>query len=231
VAEEKKTYTQDEYEGMVGERDALKAKRDELLDEVKGTRKRLKEFEGLDAKEIRDLVARAADEDRKRARETGDWEKREAQLMEKHAKELQAERDARQGAEQAVERYLVDAEAMQAIGGKGFPKLLLPVIKPRLKVVKGEDGHPAVRVIDADGTVRVKVEKGKAIPLTVTEYVTELREDPDLAGAFVGSGASGSGASRGEGSGGAARTIPAGDDKGFLANLDKIAKGEVVVQS
>ena len=123
MAEEKKTYTQDEYEGMVGERDALKAKRDELLDEVKGTRKRLKEFEGLDAKEIRDLVARAADEDRKRARETGDWEKREAQLMEKHAKELQAERDARQGAEQAVERYLVDAEAMQAIGGKGFPKI------------------------------------------------------------------------------------------------------------
>ena len=226
-----KTYTQDEFDAMVSERDALKGKRDELLDEVKGMRRRLKEFDGLDAKEVRDLLDRAAEDDRKRAKDAGDWEKREGQLTEKHAKELQVERDARTAAEQSVERYVTDAEVLQAIGGKGSAKLLLPVIKPRVKVVKGDDGQLAVRVLDVDGSIRVKVEKGKAVPLTLTEYVTELRDDPDLAGAFAGSGASGSGASRSEGSGGAARTIPAGDDKGFLANLDKIAKGEVVVQS
>lgn len=224
-----KTYTQEQYDEMVAERDALKAKGEELLGEVKGVKKRLKDFEGLDAKEIRDLVAKAAEDDRKRAREAGDWEKREQQLADKHAKELQAERDARSSAEQAVERHLLDAAVLEAIGGKGSAKLLTPVIKPRLKVVKGEDGSLAVRVLDADGAVRVKVEKGKAVPLAVAEYVTELREDPELAGAFAGTGASGSGAARSEGGGRSAVAIPAGDDKAFLANLDKIAKGEVVV--
>ncbi len=224
-----KMYTQAEYEAMVEERDALKSKAEELLGEVKGVKRRLKDFEGLDPKEIKELIAKSQQDEGDRAKKAGDWEKREAQLSEKHAKEIQAARDEAVAANQAVERYLLDAETVKAIDGKGSAKLLLPVVKPHLKVMKGENGDHGVRVIDAEGNIRVKVEKGKAVPLTVAEFVAELREDPELAGAFAGSGASGSGAGRSEGKTGGMKVIPSGDEKAFLANLDKIAKGEVTV--
>ena len=58
-----------------------------------------------------------------------------------------------------------------------------------------------------------------------------MKANQDFGRAFEGSGASGSGASKTEKAGGGTPGVIAlGDEQAFLANLDKIAKGEVAVQ-
>jgi tripartite-type tricarboxylate transporter receptor subunit TctC len=76
------------------------------------------------------------------------------------------------------------------------------------------------------------VADGKANPMTIGELVNELKADNELAAAFAGSGASGSGASTTEkkAGGGSVRTIAHGDNKAFIDNLDDIAAGKTIVE-
>jgi hypothetical protein len=56
-----------------------------------------------------------------------------------------------------------------------------------------------------------------------------MKTDPEFAVLFPGTGSSGGGASRSSAGGGGSKTIQAGDNASFIANLEKIAKGEVKV--
>ena len=216
-------------EDVGGLKSALEAERRER----KKHERALAAFKDVDPERYQVMLKAEEEREAGKAKASGDWEKREAQLIEKHGREVKLKDDALAAAHRTVERALVDAEASRAIAAaKGSVRLLLPEIKQRVKVLRGDDGEFVVRVVDADGTPRIgKVEAGKASPMTIAELVAELREDGELARAFDGSGASGSGAAESEGDGGTVRMIPAGDNKSFLANLDKIAKGEVTVAS
>ena len=216
-------------EDVSGLKSALEAERKERRKHERA----LAAFKDVDPEKYQALIKESEDREAGKAKAAGDWEKREQQLIEKHNKELKTRDDALIAANRTIERTLVDGEATRAIAAaKGSPRLLLPEIKQRVKVLKGDDGDYVLRVVDADGTPRIgKVEGGKAAPMTIAELVAELREDAELARAFDGSGASGSGAAKSEGDGGTVRTIPAGDNKAFLGNLAKIAKGEVTVAS
>jgi len=214
-------------EDVSGLKSALEAERKERRKHERA----LAAFKDVDPERYNALLRAEEEREAVKAKASGDWEKREAQLIEKHGREIKSKEESLVAAQRTVERALIDAEAARAIAAaKGSVRLLLPEIKQRVKVLKGQDGEFAIRVVDAEGTPRIgKVEGGKAAPMTIAELVAELREDAELARAFDGSGASGSGAAKSEGGGGAVRTIPAGDDKAFLANLEKIAKGEVAV--
>lgn len=194
----------------------------------------LKKYEGIDPEKWQELQEAEEAKEREAAKAAGDFDKREAQILEKHAKALKAKDGEIGAALKAVERHLVDAEATKAIvAAKGSPRLLLQEVKRQVRVVKTDDGEFTVKVVDKDGNERIgAISDGKANPMTITELVTELKGDDELAAAFAGSGATGSGATETEqkAGGGAVGTVPAGDDKAFLANLDDIAAGKTKVE-
>ena len=81
-----------------------------------------------------------------------------------------------------------------------------------------------------DGTVKRDDFRGIA-GRTLTELVEEMRSNPEYAPAFRGTGSSGGGApkSAASGGGGGPKTIAAGDQAAFMANLLDIASGKVTV--
>ena len=78
----------------------------------------------------------------------------------------------------AIDNLLIDAQATQAIAAnKGIPALLLPAVKAATKVTEQTDGTFTSVVIDSHGETRFN---GKGDPMTITEYVEELKGDPCL---------------------------------------------------
>ena len=217
-------------EDVAGLKSALGSERDSR----KAAERELKKLAGVDPKKFKELLKAEEERQRDKAKDEGDWEAREAQILEKHALALKAKDGEVSAANQAVERHLVDAEATKAIAAaKGSPRLLLPEVKRQVRVVRTDAGEYVARVVDKEGTERIgTISDGKANPMTITELVGELKQDKELAGAFTGSGASGSGASETDdkAGGGTVRTIASDDNKAFLENVDGIASGKVKVE-
>lgn len=81
-----------------------------------------------------------------------------------------------------LERMLISSEARLAIkAAGGSEKLLLPVVLPQL-AVRRDGGVVRIAVAGEDGRDRVA---NTGSPLTVKELVLELKQDPELAPAFV----------------------------------------------
>ena len=132
------------------------------------------------------------------------FEKLKTDMEAAHAKAL-AEKDQEiSRRDKAVERYLVDAAATAAIAeAKGSPKLLMPLVREHAKVTReGEDY--VVRILNKDGDPRGD---GKGGYLDLKGLIAELRSSPDYAGAFQGSGTSGSGAPASTGGRAGGKTI------------------------
>jgi hypothetical protein len=113
------------------------------------------------------------------------------QLQDAHAKEL-GKRDERvKQLTAALEEQLITSRATQAIAtAKGSIRLLLPHVRSQAKVVE-QDGKFTAVIVDKDGHTRIG-DKGQN--LTFEALVAEMKDQQDFAGAFEGSGASGSGA-------------------------------------
>lgn len=205
-----KTYSEEEYAAIVKERDALKAKRDEILDEAKDAKKELK---GLRA-ELTELQQAAKGqkagvtaEDLKnlRAEVLADLEKQYAPTKEQAAT-LAAEN----------RRLKLDnvVKAAMAKGGARAERIdaLFKLTQDQFDLT--DDGQPML-----------KDRKGTPVEKFVSEDLKALY--PEF---YNGSGSRGGGASRSAAGGGSTTTIAADDGKGLLANLEAIAKGEVLVQ-
>lgn len=227
-----KTYTQEEVEKLIAERNkALEANREEVLDELKQAKRQLKNYEGVDPEEYEELQRFRSEAEKQKAKDTGDWDAREEQIRTEMAQAAQKEKKA---LEESVARYraaleaeLVESKAVGAIAElKGSTKVLLPHVKSRVKVVE-KDGEFKAVVVDAKGHPRIGDSDGT--PMSIQQFVGELKQDPDFARNFEGSGSSGSGASKSVAGGGGKTRIAASDSKSFMANLDKIASGEVEV--
>lgn len=227
------TFTQEQVDALIAERlaaetEGLKKNQAELLREAKAAKARLAAYDGIDPEEHRRLKAAAEDAERKRLAGEGDYKALERQLIERHAKELEA-RDARNTAlTRALERELIDAAAAKAIAeAKGSVKGLLPHVKPHIRVAE-VDGEFVAQVVDSKGNQRIGDAKGTL--MTIPQLVEEFKGDSDLARLFEGSGSSGGGAPKSTGgAGGGARSIVAGDARAWNANLADIAKGNVEV--
>jgi hypothetical protein len=206
----------------------LKANQTKLLNEKKAADALLKKYEGIDPETARQALEAAADAERKRAELAGDWKAREAQLLEKVGKDIAAKDTKITALSSALERRLVDAEATSALAAaKGAPKVLLPHIKAQTKVVE-EEGEYVVYVVDARGNPRIGDAKGT--PMTIAQLVEEMKQDPDVARNFEGTGSSGGGATRSTGgASGTTRSIASTNSPDFLANLADIASGKVKV--
>lgn len=163
---------------------------------------------GKSPDEIEALLAKQAEAEEARALKAGEFDKIKAQIIEKHAGELEAERAKLTKKDRAIERFLVDAAATRAIAeAKGSAGLLLPHVRASVKVVEEGDEY-TVRIVDAKGDPRVNA---KGDYLSIADLVAEMRESEIYGRAFEATGAGGSGApSNGKPAGGG-RSMPAAE--------------------
>lgn len=231
--DEGKTYTEEDLERIVRERNkGLEANRDEVLGELKALKDRLKRYEDVDPEKYQDLVEFKRERERMEAKEVGDWDAREEQVRKEMA--AQAAKEKKQleerlaTLEDALEHQLIESVAVSAINEhKGSVKVLLPHVRSRVKM-KEKDGKFTAAVVDAKGNPRIGDAEGN--PMSIGQFVEELKQDPDFARNFDGSGSSGGGASRSTGSAGGKQRIAADDSDAFIQNVEKVASGEMEVE-
>lgn len=232
MADEAKTYTQEQVEALVAERlveerKGLEKSHRELLAETKKAKDALKNYDGLDPEKYKKLEAAAEEAERKKLAAEGDFESLKKQLVEKHGSEI-GEKDKQIAKRQAaLEKRLVQAELTAAIAKhKGDADLLLPHGSRFVKVREVENDFEAF-VVDEAGNQRFA--DGKATPMSFDDLVTQVLI-PKYPRAFDGTGSSGGGASKSSaGSAGGPRVIPAGDNAAAIANLEGIANGTVTI--
>lgn len=157
---------------------------------------------------------------------------REAQIIELHKKELGKVSSKADTLRRHLERVLIDQAAERAIAeAKGNVKLLLPHVKSSLRV--REDGERFfAEVVNENGEARIGDKDGQ--PMSISQFVEELRTSPDFASAFSasdsrGSGSSGSSGSRGS-SNGTGRVITRDDLANGRFNPEDLAAGKVAIQ-
>jgi hypothetical protein len=242
VADNAKSYTQEEFDQLLKERldteiAGLKANRDELAKEAKTAKQRLKDYEGVDPAEYQRLKQAAEEAEQAKAAAAGDFETLKKQLVEAHTREKKSLVDghAKQLGEyetkvkkyqSALEKRLIQAELTKAIAAnKGDPDLLLPYAERFVRTRETDEDFEAY-VIDASGNARVA--DGKGTPMSFEAFVQQdlMSKFPR---AFDGTGSSGGGASKSNAGGGGARNIAANDRAGFMANLEAIANGKANV--
>lgn len=226
-------FTQEELEARLDEETkGLKANQKAALDEAKAAKaaaKELRETWGdLDADEVRKLLSERAKAESEKAKAQGDWESREKQLTDAHAKE-RAKWEADNGKlKGSLRKAIVTAKLTEAITkAKGDPEYVLHAAEQYVDVTETDDGYEAY-VTDGQGNKMFS--DGEGTPMGFGELV-ESRLIPKFPRAFDGTGSSGSGASRSAGgAGGGQKTVSADDGDAFLSNIEGIASGEVAVR-
>jgi len=225
-----KTYTEDEYNAMIAERDALKANRDEILKEAKRSKDALKNYEGVDPERFRQLVAAAEEAERQKATAEGDFKVLEKQLIERHTKELDG-RDGKIGKlTKALEKRLREDELRKALNGKVDPDMTELIVEHGSKFVKVRETDDDFEHYITDERGNQQFSDGMATPMTMESFVDQTLKTK-FPKAFLGTGSSGGGATKSHAGGGAPGVLPAGDNMGMsiLQNLDKVRKGEIAV--
>lgn len=223
---EPKTYTQEEFDAIVAEKDAIKKNRDETLTEAKRAKKALADYEGVDPAEFKRLKSAADEAEQKRAAAAGDFETLKKQLVENHTKEIGAKDGKITKLTKALERRLIQAELTKAIAAKkGDPELLLPYAERFARTKETEDDYEAY-LVDAAGNQRFS--DGQATPMTFDAFV-EQELMTKFPRAFDGTGSSGGGAAKSAPGGGGTKRIAPGDNAAFLAHVDDILSGKVEV--
>lgn len=192
----------------------------------------------LDPQKARDALTKIAEwadnppeEKAKKQREA--WE---AQVLEKHQKELGKKDEDIVGLTKTLEDSLITQSATEAIikaGGERGLKLLLPHVKAQTKLVKTEEGRYVAKVLDEDGNTRMTTEANSTSDMRIGELVAEMKNSDEFALAFDGSGTGGTGAGQNErpGESGGVTRIKAGDTAAMEANLEALAEGKAEVVS
>jgi len=219
----------------------LKANKDDVLKEKKALEKRVKVWEelGLDPEEIQTLKAEAEERAAKKAKDEGDWEKREQQLKEHHAKELAKREEREKQLLSALDNEVRTSKAVAAlskhVSGENV-ELLLPHVLSSTRVVE-KDGVFTAIVPDPerDGAPKLMPDPDNSqnlVPMTIEALVEGMKKK--YPSAFPGDGTKGSGGTSSErvGAGGAKTVI--GVDGPLNLTPDQIhglATGNIKVDS
>jgi hypothetical protein len=200
-----------------------------LENSTRGTK--LKTFEdlGFTPEQIVELKT-AADAKGAKTKSDKDVEAQIAEATQKAAQRI-AELEKSVGEKDGTIDHLVrrSGAAAELAAKKANAELLMPHVLERTETKLGPDGKPVVVVIDpVTRAPRLKDHLGN--PMTLADLVAEMEGDTKFAAAFEGKLPSGSGAKTETGKGGSVTKIPKGDNAAFLANLDGIAAGTVVVE-
>lgn len=180
----------------------LKSALDKSRKEIKDLKKKIKV--DITPEELEDL--------REKAEAVDDSEevKRLTKLAKKNADDLAAAIEKQNKLQKKLTEVMLKSEAKTAIGdAEGEEEVLLPHVLARADITEEDDDFILV-ARNAEGEPLMK--SGK--PGTLADVVAELKAKPQFAGAFKGTGASGSGArAAAGGSGGSRTTATAGVDQ------------------
>jgi hypothetical protein len=169
---------------------------------VKTLKGQVKDFEGLDAAAARDALNKVEEMKNWKPDDKvkGMIDAAKSDMAKAHKAEIDA-RDARvKKLDGALQKNLVIATASKAItDAKGSIALLMPHVSARVRLREDGDNYLA-EVVDEAGNARVGDSSGS--PMTIAQFVEELRNSTDYARAFEASGAAGTGASGGNGGAG-----------------------------
>jgi hypothetical protein len=231
VADEPKTFTQDEVDALLAEQvGGLKANRDELAKEAKAAKAALRNYDGIDPAEFKALKEAAAEADRRKATAEGDFKALEKQLIDRHTQEIGTKEQRIAKLQAALEKRLVDANLATALAkAEADPTMLelLQLAGRRSVRVRETDDDFEAYVADAQGNALVA--DGKGTPMDIDTFVSTTLKT-QYPGAFKGTGSSGGGATKSTGgASGAVKSISGTNSPDFLSNLDGIAAGKVKI--
>lgn len=180
----------DKVEDVGGLKSALEKERAAARESGKKFKTLSEKFANIDPDKYQEMLDAEAAHAEAEATKKGEWEKLKGQMNEKHLEDLAAKDKVIASLRNELERHLVDAAVVSAISGAdGNVELLRPHVKQMVKLIEQENGEFAPQVVDAAGTRRVN---GSGDPLTIKDLVSEMRDQDVYAGAFKGSGQSGS---------------------------------------
>ena len=196
-----------EVEGLVSAAsvEGLVKNKEEILAELKKLKTTYKD---VDPEKYAALLKENEEKERERQKLAGDFDTRDKQLTEKHARELAALNEKIGGLTVSLNQQLVDNAAREALvaakaKAKGGISLLMPHIKTSTRVEE-IDGRHVVRVMGPDGHARLSTKTGVTEPMTIAELVAEMRDNDEFSGCFEAENRTGGGTTGSTNSGGAA---------------------------
>ena len=200
----------------------LKANRDQILTDLNRYKA---QFAGLDPEKAKAALAAAAQLEEEKAKAAGNWEQLRTQLVEQHTKAADAITSQLTADRAFIREVLAEKEAQKEIvAAEGNPTFLLAHVLKHVDVRRDDATGKWTQVVtDAAGNARIAGTDGK--PMTIAQLVAEFKANEQFAGAFKGSGASGSGAAGSSTPAGAAGTVRSRADlKSDRARSDYIGK-------
>lgn len=219
-----------DYAGAVNTLDTVRGDKKKASDEAAQRRIALKAFNdimeefGIDEESrtadglkayIAELVGKAKNGDELKI----NLDKVRKEMGDKHAQDLAAKDTELAAKDKALEKHLIGDVATRALAeAKGSVELLLPHIQSHCKVVQTEGGDYEVRVLDSAGDIRFN---GAGQPMSVTDFVTEMKTKDAYARAFE-SEAPGGGGSNPRDTGG---KPPVRKTDGDKTPIDRISAG------
>jgi hypothetical protein len=130
------------------------------------------------------------------------------ELLNQHKTELEAANKKGETYRTALDKVMrQDAARAAILAAGGNPKLLLPHVLESTKFIENADGTFKIQVVNEKGGERIGDSAGN--PMTLDQFVAEMKSNEDFGRAFEASGAGGSGANNNANNGGGsnAKTI------------------------
>lgn len=166
----------------------------ELAARIKELKKTAAAFDGIDAAKAKLALERIDKLEEEEARAAGKWDQMKQKMADKHMAELSKEQRKNEKMKAKLYKTLAQDNIIRALADEtDTPELLVPHIERYVQVVAvGDEDDPEdfdVVVLGKDGKPRVK--NGSGDPFTISDLVTEMRDQPTYQPAFrakVGSG-------------------------------------------
>jgi hypothetical protein len=232
--------------GLKSTVEKLRQTEKDLTNSVKASQQSLEaekaKFAGIDPEQARDLLAKVDDiknwdGEKKVLEAVKAAEAKHAAILEelntKHTDavtKLQTEVDSSQT---QLRDTIVGSKITEAIHSEGGNvTLLLPHVKSHVNMVKNTAGKFVPEVINDEGTPRIGDNQGN--PMTIEQYVQELKGNDTFAGAFKGVNSTGPGHIGSDGTNqntnnDNTKVIDATDEKAKSKNIENIATGKTTV--
>lgn len=162
-------------------------------EENQALKTRVASFEGIDPDEHKRLKAEREAATRQRDLDSGNWNKVLGEERTKAEREIAVRESRIEKLTGTLREALVDNAATRAItDADGNVTLLLPLVTKRVQLREVGDRQVAVVLNDKNEPRLREGAKGAEDFMPISEFVAELRNDKTYAGAFKGTGASGS---------------------------------------
>lgn len=196
--------------------------------EVQRLKDQLKNYEGIDAVKVRELLKAAEEDERKKLEAKGEYDRLIKQMGERHAEELkraQEEREAERESAKSLRAQIADITVGGAFSNSPFVREDLTLTPAKARVVYGahfefSEGKVIGYDKPAGASDRTPLVDSTGKPLSFDEALKAIVEaDPDKDQLLR------SKMKAGAGSGGTAKPPKKGADEKNLTGIERIAKG------